>query len=538
MVQAKVPGTQDTHYQVVVVGAGPTGLITANLLGQDGIKTLLVEQHESTVSQPRAVSIDDEALRTVQSIGLIKEVLADVAQDYGSWYFTPTGRCFAKVEPQTREFGYPRRNAFQQPRLEATLLKGLERFEPVTTWFSRTLKSVEQTVDLVKLVVRLPEGGTIVVSCDYLAACDGGQSTLRRLLDIPLEGSTYEQRWLIVDTVNTSNHFRQTQVFCNTSRPAISLPGPYQSRRFEFMLHEHESDDLTNNDVFINELLLRHGEYRLPNIIRRQVYTFQARTAESWRSGRVFLLGDAAHLSPPFAGQGMNSGIRDAQNFSWKAAQVLRTGFPDTLLDTYEIERKPHAKALIELAVLMGRFMMPPGRLRAWFVQWGLILLKLIPPAQRYITQMKFKPKPVLEEGLVVGTSPWVGRLFIQPRLELPDCSITLLDDLIGNRFTCLFFGNPIDKPDRLPQCYLGLNAGINWLWITPSRFMATKDSGIAEARDLDGEIEQAFSDAPGSGILLRPDHYVAAVLRVENIVDTDCFNRLFDKRYYTQLEH
>ena len=104
MVQAKVVGTQDTHYQVVVVGAGPTGLITANLLGQDGIKTLLVEQHESTVSQPRAVSIDDEALRTVQSVGLIEEVLADVAQDYGSWYFTPSGRCFAKVEPQLRPF--------------------------------------------------------------------------------------------------------------------------------------------------------------------------------------------------------------------------------------------------------------------------------------------------------------------------------------------------------------------------------------------------------------------------------------------------
>jgi len=537
VVQAKVVGTQDTHYQVVVVGAGPTGLITANLLGQDGIKTLLVEQHESTVSQPRAVSIDDEALRTVQSVGLIEEVLADVAQDYGSWYFTPSGRCFAKVEPQTREFGYPRRNAFQQPRLEATLCTGLTRFEQVTTWFSHTLESIEQTVDSVKLVVRPHREDTIVVSCDYLAACDGGQSTLRRMLDIPLEGSTYEQRWLIVDTVNTSNNFRQTQVFCDTVRPAISLPGPYQSRRFEFMLHDHESNDVADSESFVNELLLTHGEDRLPNIIRRQVYTFQARSAESWRSGRVFLLGDAAHLSPPFAGQGMNSGIRDAHNFAWKATQVLRAGFPDTLLETYEIERKPHAKALIDLAVLMGRFMMPPGRLRAWFVQWGLILLKFIPPVQHYVTQMKFKPKPVLEDGLVAGTSPWVGRLFIQPRLELPDRSITLLDDLIGNRFTCLFFGNPTDKPDRLPQCYLGLNAAINWLWITPGSFMATKDPSIAEARDLDGEIERAFADAPGSGILLRPDHYVAAVVLVENISDSNCFNRLFDKQFYTRLK-
>ena len=538
MVQEKVPGTQDTHYQVVVVGAGPTGLMTANLLGQDGIKTLLVEQHESTVSQPRAVSIDDESLRTVQSIGLIKEVLVDVAQDYGSWYFTPTGRCFAKVEPQTREFGYPRRNAFQQPRLEATLRTGLKRFEPVTTWFSHTLLSVEQTEDLVKLVVQLPEGDTIVVSCEYVAACDGGQSTLRRLLGIPLEGSTYEQRWLIVDTVDTSNNFRQTQVFCNTSRPAISLPGPYQSRRFEFMLHDDESDGLANNDAFINELLLTHGEHRLPNIIRRQVYTFQARTAERWRSGRIFLLGDAAHLSPPFAGQGMNSGIRDAHNFAWKAVQVLRAGFPDTLLDTYEIERKPHAKALIELAVLIGRFMMPTGRLRAWFVQWSLLLLKLIPPVQHYITQMKFKPKPVLGDGLVAGTSPWVGRLFIQPRLELPDRSITLLDDLIGHHFTCLFFGNPSNKPDQLPQCCIGLNAKINWLWITPSSYSASKNSGLAEARDLDGEIERAFANTPGSGILLRPDHYVATVLAVENISDVDCFNRLFDKQFYAQLEH
>ena len=125
----------------------------------------------------------------------------------------------------------------------------------MTTWFSHTLKSVEQTEDLVKLVVRPPEGDTIVVSCDYLAACDGGQSTLRRLLDIPLEGSTYEQRWLIVDTVNTSNDFRQTQVFCNTVRPAISLPGPYQSRRFEFMLHEQETDDLADDDAFILSLI-------------------------------------------------------------------------------------------------------------------------------------------------------------------------------------------------------------------------------------------------------------------------------------------
>src|SRR5690349_12403993 len=120
---------------VAIVGAGPTGLTLANYLGDAGVRVFVVERNATTVQQPRAVSIDDEALRTMQALGLIDEVLKDVALDYGSHYFAPDGTCFAKVEPTTREYGFPRRNAFLQPKLEATLREGLKRFPNVTALF-------------------------------------------------------------------------------------------------------------------------------------------------------------------------------------------------------------------------------------------------------------------------------------------------------------------------------------------------------------------------------------------------------------------
>ena len=371
------------HFPVVVVGAGPTGLVTANLLGFEKIQTLIIEKHESTVQAPRAVSIDDEALRTIQSFGLVEKVLADITLDYGSWYFTPNGHCFAKVEPQTREYGYPRRNAFHQPRLEATLLEGTKRFEHLQTWFGHTLLDLNQNEKVVHLNVLSPSGEKIQISCDYLAACDGGKSTVRQLLGVPFEGSSYNQRWLIIDTLNTSNSFRQTKVFCDPDRPAITLPGPNGSRRFEFMLHDHENDKVAEDMGFVEKLLLTHGETRNPTIIRRQVYTFQACAALKWKNGRVFLLGDAAHLTPPFAGQGMNSGIRDAHNFAWKTGLVVKDKFPESWLDTYELERKLHAKALIDMAVMMGRFMMPSSRLKAWIIQRGMMILKCHPCSTR-----------------------------------------------------------------------------------------------------------------------------------------------------------
>ena len=213
-------------YEVAIAGAGPTGLVTAALLGLAGIRTLLIERNAGTVNEPRAVSIDDESLRTMQACGLIDEVLANVAQDYGSIYVDPEGAEFARVMPTLKDYGYPRRNAFRQPILEATLRDGLSRFPHVDVRFGHALEGFAQDDTGVTLTITDVEGRTGTARAQYLAAADGGRSLVRKAIGAKLEGSSFEERWLIIDLARTEDPLRETRVTCDPDRPAISLPGP------------------------------------------------------------------------------------------------------------------------------------------------------------------------------------------------------------------------------------------------------------------------------------------------------------------------
>src|SRR5262245_42449446 len=212
------------RWPVVVVGAGPTGLTVANLLGRHGIEVLLVERNSQTVQEPRAVSIDDESLRTMQSVGVINELLPNIVLGYGSEYFSPRGRRFLKVKPTTLEYGYPRRNAFRQPVLEAMLRRHLSRYEHVKALFGAELLSFSQTKNDVTASIRTGDG-TTPISCDYLISCDGSRSFVRQQLGIALQGSTYDERWLIVDLEGSSDLSRDTKVYCDPAGPCLSLPG-------------------------------------------------------------------------------------------------------------------------------------------------------------------------------------------------------------------------------------------------------------------------------------------------------------------------
>ena len=411
------------HYSVVAVGAGPTGLVLANILGVERVDTLLLERNERTVSEPRAVSIDDESLRTIQGVGLVDIVLGDVVQGYGSHYFSPSGRPFARVQPALQEYGFPRRNACRQPVLEAQLREGLRHYPHVEARFSHRLEQFEQDAGGVTLQMLGPDGTLQITRCDFLVGCDGARSGVRERLGITMEGSSFSERWLIVDLLGTPDRFRHTRVYCDPRRPAISLPGPNGTRRYEFMLHADERDeDLLREEVVRQMIGMRSAGDRDLQIARKVVYAFHARVARRWREGRVFLAGDAAHLSPPFAGQGMNSGVRDALNLGWKLAAVTRGELGPRLLDTYEQERKPHAWALIDMAMRIGRFMMPTGAVQALLMQNLIRLLSVFPPARDYVLQMKFKPKPRYRAGFVVpdGASEadsLSGRLFLLPGL-------------------------------------------------------------------------------------------------------------------------
>ena len=506
----------DYQCDVAVLGAGPTGLTVANLLGQAGIRVVLIERNASTVGEPRAVSIDDESLRTMQAAGLIDDVLNDVAQDYGSYYYSARGSRFLAVAPSSRDYGFPKRNAFSQPVIEATLCRGLDRFANVETLFGHDCEAIDEQADGVVLTLSSADGHEVTVRAPYLVASDGARSMARKHVGATFDGSTYKQRWLIVDLASTRERLRQTRIMCDPARPFITLPGPRGIRRYEFLLHDHENDGSMTNDEAIHRLLSAYGPDADEPVVRRQIYTFHARIADRWNSDRVYLAGDAAHLSPPFAGQGMNSGVRDAHNIAWKLASVIKGELEPGLLNSYQQERRPHAAALIKLAVRSGAVMVPSSRLHAWLVQTAFRVSRLIPNVQAYFAQMKYKPKPHYIKGFVRtddGELNIAGRMVLQPLVETADGQRVLLDHVMGPGFRLVAYG---DNAQRVLAEVRGHGMGFDVgpsLAILPSTTLPDREAAadIEVVRELDGLMGKIMPHDRTVLMLIRPDRYVAA---------------------------
>jgi 3-(3-hydroxy-phenyl)propionate hydroxylase len=516
----------ETHFPVVIVGAGPTGLMLANLLGMQGVSALVIERNTHTVGEPRAVTIDDESLRTVQATGLIGEVLPHVVQGYGVHYYSWRGKEFARIEPNAMEHGFPKRNAFRQQVLVGQLRDGLQRFDGSAIWFGHelvTFRDEGDTGEAVHLELR-HEGETRHISCNWLVACDGGRSGVREQLGISLTGSTYDEKWLIVDLLERTSAFRHTRTYCDPARPAIRLPGPDGTLRYEFMLHEGEDPDEMLDEARVRSWIhAREPADAQLAITRKVVYAFHARVAGRWKSGRVLLAGDAAHLTPPFAGQGMNSGVRDAANLAWKLAAVVQGRLPASLLETYEQERKPHAWSLIQMAVRIGTFMQPKSALAAMLTQGALKLFSVLPPVRDYVLQLRFKPKPRFFEGFFVpGRADKAGKALVpagqllpQPRVELPGGAQAALDDVLGSGFALLSLADAEGSGVAAALAELAA-AGLACRHIevvAQSDDFLKRSEADAALRDCGGTLEAIIRSAGAQAVLLRPDRYVLAYL-------------------------
>jgi 3-(3-hydroxy-phenyl)propionate hydroxylase len=517
------------YYPVVVVGGGPTGLTVANLLGAYGMDTLLVERNETTVQEPRAVSIDDESLRTMQAIGAVDAVIEGVVAGYGSEYLTPSRKPFLKVEPTTAPYGFPRRNAFRQPILEAQIRKHLEEFPSVHSMFGWSMDALTQSETDITLTLVDARGFRQTVRCAYLVAADGASSPTRGHLGLLLEGHTFSERWVIVDLDNSPAPSRETVVFCDVRRPCIALPGPNDTRRFEFRLVATDDPDRVLDDENIRALLSSHGAAPQSQIVRKTIYTFHARLASQWSSGRVFLAGDACHLTPPFAGQGMNSGVRDAHNLSWKLAWVLRGVFPQTILETYQLERRDHVAEMIKLALRMGRVMAPRTRSIGWLTQSGFRLLSLYKPARDYFAQMRYKPPPRFRRGLILPDGrPWsktaVGRLIPQPFVVTHD-GRRRFDDLLGNGFAFLGFTATLREFLDALEVVDFTNLAARRIYVSTDSTAARGGPGICVILDKGGDVARGLDAARGRIFLVRPDRYVLGIFKPE--LASDFANRL-----------
>jgi 3-(3-hydroxy-phenyl)propionate hydroxylase len=519
---ARPPGELD----VAVIGAGPSGLMTANLLGLHGLRVAVFEAGAALIDFPRGVGMDDETLRTFQTAGLAEAVLPHTVPHQLLAFVDARGRDLARLAPPTAEFGWPRRNGFVQPLADRVLFEGLSRFERVRVYFSSRVSGLAQDEDGVTLTVGTPNGERQVRAA-YVVGADGGSSATRKALGLGFDGSTAADSWFVVDVRNDPLGRPGAYVCCDPRRPYVSISIPHGIRRFEFMLRPGETEADAMTDEFLAGLLapLVPPTAKV-DLIRRRVYTHQARLAEHLRVGRVFLAGDAAHLMPVWQGQGYNSGIRDALNLSWKLALVRRGLAGDQLLDSYESERRDHARAMIDLSRRVGQAVSVTNRFGATLRDVFFRSLSAIPKAKTYIVTMKFKPMPTMREGALtrVGSvsepSP-VGRLFIQPTVCTRAAASIRLDDALGPWFALIAWNNDPrqilddDAQRRLARTGVRLveaRPAVQLHW-NPDPAQAGgpgPDDAVLVVGDLDGSLKRWFDAHPESVLLLRPDRIVA----------------------------
>ena len=504
---------------VIVLGAGPVGLTIANGLGQAGLSVKVIEQLDQLIDYPRAIGIDDESLRTMQSIGLVQDVLPHTTPDHAMRFLTPSGRCFADIQPKTREFGFPRRNAFVQPYVDAVLLEGLERFENVEVLFSRHLQTFKQTPDEVEVQVQKSDKNLEIIKAKYLVACDGGNSYVRRMLNIPFEGKTAPNQWIVVDIANDPLATPHIYLCCDPVRPYVSAALPHGIRRFEFMVMPGETQEELSQPENMAKLLSKV----LPNaenidVIRNRVYTHNARIASRFKDGRIVLAGDAAHIMPVWQGQGYNSGLRDALNLSWKLALVVQGKVDAKVLDSYQEERHDHAKAMIDLSVTAGHVLAPPKKWQGTARDAISYVLNYIKPVKQYLLEMRFKPMPQYKSGILVGkvdkTSP-VGKMFIQPKMQDKAQKVQLLDEFIGTDFAIISWGvNPTWglKPETIKKWK---ELGVKFIKVLPPEQMESNqenDPDVIKLGDSEHAIRAWFGKTQDSMVFIRPDKFVAGL--------------------------
>jgi 3-(3-hydroxy-phenyl)propionate hydroxylase len=482
----------------VIVGFGPTGAVASALLGQYGLSVLVCDSQTEVYDKPRAIALDHEIMRVFQQIGILEDIAPFIEPFTDSHFFGAQGQLIKIMStvPPPYPQGFPPSLVFTQPAIERALRRAVGKIGNVTvalgTSFSR-LKAQDCCVDIELSSAASP---AINVEAKYLIACDGASSTVRKSLDIAWTDLGFDQAWLVVDTLLNRQGLKKLPKvsfqICEPARPSTMVIGPGMHRRWEFAINPNEDPKQLETPEGTWKLLSR---WLLPTdakLWRQASYRFHALVAERWQVGRVFLVGDAAHQQPPFLGQGMCQGIRDAANLAWKIAAVLRDGASEKILASYESERKAHVTELTSRIKHIGELVGERDPAKATLRDQKLLNEHsgTVKPTPRQNVQ------PPIGAGLRSALAhPALGTLFPQPWMIRANKKHRL-DELLGCGWR-LILANDASKS----LCLIANQA--------QSEHLAFCRIGSKGWHETEGVLENWFKQNQCKAVLLRPDHYV-----------------------------
>lgn len=503
------------HYDadVAIIGYGPTGVTAANTLASRGVSAIAFERDRDIYPRARAVTVNDWTMRIFQDLGLDESILKVVDPQRALRWVTYDGRELMRVSFTPSTLGTVEGTRFYnvyQPALEPLLRDGGDRYpELLEVNYGWEVVGVEQDEHGVTVTSReLETGDERSIRARYALACDGGSSPTRRGLGIELLGDTLKVNWIIIDCrVKRWWPDRDFLTFWSDKRrPVVDIPLPLGNHRWEIPLREGESEaDFTTEDQvwpLLEDLGVTRDDVE---IHQHAFYHHHERMAERWREGRVFLLGDAGHLMPPWAGAGMQSGMRDAYDISWKIARLLEGTAPESILDTYEAERRPNVEFYTGLAIGLGKI------IKQELSDEELAQATAPPPPGFEDQDPPLIAPPVLVNGWLrgpIGDDSIIGRMVPQPKVETTDGFMVRLDDVLGRGYVLI--GDGVD-----PAASLTADERAGWDALG-ARYLIVRqrDQGTETADefvDLSGAVLDWMRKYGATVVALRPDRFAAA---------------------------
>ncbi|MGN6806622.1 MAG: bifunctional 3-(3-hydroxy-phenyl)propionate/3-hydroxycinnamic acid hydroxylase [Trinickia sp.] len=505
-------------FDLIIVGLGPVGAVAANLAGEAGLRTLVLEKSVTVFDKPRAMGFDHEIMRIFGDLGLADKLAPYVMPYRPSEYRTTDSSLIRRIEAAEPPFqlGWAPNYVFMQPQIEGILRENLARFPSVTVKLGAQVEAVTSGDDGASVTVvessnekNLPNVPRTYRS-HYVLACDGGTSPIRTGLGLEMEDLDFDEPWLVVDIVlkdGCGASLPATNVqYCEIERPCTFVVGPGQVRRWEFMINAGETPAQATEPAFVRRLISRWLDEREYDIWRASAYRFHALVLRQWRSQHVFFLGDAAHMTPPFLAQGMCQGIRDAANLVWKLTLVNRGAAGPGLLDTYQAERLPHVKQTTLVTKSLGKVICERDPVAA------------LERDKRLLEEMAANPRgtirqsliPPLNAGLLAASSDGPrGQLFPQPLVKTADGRQCLLDEATGMTFR-IVVENDTDAAiiERMAAQWEALSD------IPAARVVIGTEPLKAGApsyayQDADGVLVSWMQRHGCAVVIVRPDHYV-----------------------------